>query len=89
MASTASNNPNPAHRHDNIALVASAAAAVAAGVVYKGVWFNVAGSADVVDLSGNLETVTGGIGSCYPLENYGVVTGGGTTLTQGQYLLIY
>jgi hypothetical protein len=88
MASCPHNNSNPAHQHATPALHATTAAAQAAGVIYKCVWFNVAGSLDIVDLAGNKETVVGGIGSNYPMENFGVVTGGGTTLTEGQFVCL-
>lgn len=89
MATCPSNNSNPAHRHDNPALHADTATAIAAGIVYKGIWFSIAGSIDVVDLSGNKKTVTGGVGSVYPCENFGIVTGGGTTLSTTGFLYLF
>lgn len=89
MATSPSNNSNPAHRHDNPSLHATTADAVAAGIVYKAIWFNIAGAVDVVDLAGSKKTVTGSVGSVYPCENYGIVTGGGTTLTTTGFLYLY
>lgn len=82
------NNPHSAKQHSSLALHATDDAAIAAGILYKAVYFNVAGSLDVVDAAGTLETVTGAIGTVYPVQNYGAVTGGGTTLTEGQFLLL-
>lgn len=89
MATCPHNNSHPAHQHNNPTLHATTAAAVAAGIVYKGIWFNIAGALDVVDLAGTLKTVTGGVGSVYPMENYGVVTGGGTTLSTTGFLCLF
>lgn len=88
MASYPQKNANPAEIHDNTALHATTAAALAAAIVYKGVYFNVAGALDIVDLAGNKKTVTGAVGTIYPVQNFGAVTGGGTTLTQSQFLLL-
>ncbi len=79
---------NSAIDHAQPTLHATTAAAIAAAIEYKGVWFNVAGAVDVVSRAGNKLTVTGGIGSVYPVQNFGVVTGGGTTLTNTQFLLL-
>jgi hypothetical protein len=82
-------NSWPARRHDNTALHATTAAALAAAILYKGIYFNATGDLDVVDASGNKETVKGVKGGVYPLQNFGAVTGGGTTLSQSDYLMLY
>jgi hypothetical protein len=81
------NDNIPARRNDNIALHASTAAALAAGIVYQGIYFNATGDLDVVDVTGSKKTVKGVKGGIYPVQNFGPVTGGGTTLTQGDYLM--
>lgn len=81
------NDNNPALGHSQPTLHATAAAAIAAGIKYKGIWFSVAGTVNVVDVrSGEQLSVAGGVGSCYPVQNWGVVTGG--TLTNTQFLLL-
>lgn len=82
-------NSFPARKHLSGTLVADTAAAVAAGVLYKAVYFSVAGGLDIVDFYQNKVTITGGIGTVYPVSNYGAVTGGGTTLTAGQFVFLY
>lgn len=84
----ASGNSNPARKHVAGTLNATTAAAVALGVIYKGVWFNAAGTIDYVDSAGNKVPVTGAVGSCYPTEGYGAVTGGATTLSAGDFNLL-
>ena len=75
------NNSWPARGHNNPTLHATPAAAIAAGIVYKGIYFQATGDVDLVDSKGTLKTVKGIAGVTYPVQNFGVVTGGGTTLT--------
>lgn len=88
-------NSSPAKRHTSAALAPTAAAAKLAcdairpNFRYKAIYFNAAGSLDVIDTYGHVETITGAIGTTYPEANCGVQTGGGTTLTQGQFILLY
>lgn len=96
-------NANPAMKHVAGTLSASAAAALtdtaafattnkyAASSLfrYKAIWFNVAGTLDVVDSAGTKVKVIGGAGSVYPLQNCGAVTGGNTTLANGEFNLLY
>lgn len=96
-------NPNPAFKHVAGVLSASAAAAktdtIAFAVAnkypttndfrYKAIWFNVVGTLDIVDINGTKVKVIGAAGSCYPLQNYGGVTGGNTTLSDGDFNLLY
>ncbi len=77
---------SPATAHTAITFAADAAAAVAAGVLYKALYFGVAGVARVVDANGNEENVTVVVGMVYPVQSYGVVTGGATTVTAGSVL---
>lgn len=96
-------NPNPAMKHVAGTLSASTAAAITdtaafavtnkyantAGFRYKAIWFNVAGTLDVVDSFGTKVKVIGAAGSVCPLQNCGAVTGGNTTLSNGDFNLLY
>jgi hypothetical protein len=90
-------NSFTAKRQLSGALYATVAAAKAALLTiynnphtrYKAIWFNVAGTIDVIDTNDTVVSVTGGVGSIYPLDSYGVRTGGGTTLTAGQFIYLY
>jgi hypothetical protein len=56
---------------------------------YKAIWFNVAGTADVIDAAGTLIKVIAPAGSVYPVQNCGIKTGGNTTVAQGEFVLLY
>lgn len=89
MGQVAYTNNWPAKHHATPALAATAAAAVAAGRLYKAVVFMATGSLDVVDFDGSVETITLPAGSVYPVQNWGAVTGGGTTLIANQFACLY
>lgn len=91
MASTNNiyNNSWPARRHETPALASTAAAAKSTGTLYKAIYFNVAGTADVIDSSGAVEKVIAPAGAIYPVQNFGVQTGGNTTLASGEFVCLY
>ncbi len=73
---TAAQNSYPAVDHLAPSQPANAAAAIALGIVYKGVWFNTPCSLVIVSFVGTSKTITGGVGSLYPCQNFGVLSGG-------------
>ncbi len=83
---TAAQNDYPAVDHAGPTQPSDAAAAIALNIIYKAVWFNTACSLVIVSAKGNSKTITGGIGSCYPCQNYGVLSGG--TVNTDYVLLI-
>lgn len=86
-------NSNPAKRHDTPALLVAVVdpklAANASTQLYKALAWNVDGIADVCDSYGVSKKVITKAGGVYPLENYGVVTGGNTNLIQGDFIALY
>lgn len=70
-----------ARRHEVLTFHASQAAAQAAARVYKALYFAESGTADIVDATGDLISVPVIAGLVYPVQSKGVVTGGGTTVT--------
>jgi len=88
MTSVPFTDSAPAQRHDVIAFAATTAAAIT-GQKYKALYFGASGNADVVDSLGNKETVPVIAGLVYPLQNFGVVTGGGTTVSAGSVLGLF
>lgn len=82
----ASYNSWPAKRHAAPALLASA---LTTGQLYKCLVWNVSGVADVCDAFGTSKKVVTVPGGVYPCQNYGVITGGNTTLSQGDFLGLY
>jgi hypothetical protein len=85
MASRFNFNSWPALKHLSGTLFSDTAAAVANDVIYKAIWFNVAGTLDVVDTGGTKVKVIGSVGSVYPCQSFGAVTGGNTTLSAGDF----
>lgn len=83
------NNSWPARGHSTPALHATTQAALDAGILYKGIVFMADGALDIVDAQGNKETITMPSGAVYPVQNYGAVTGGGTTLTTNQFACLF
>lgn len=79
----------PALRHVAITFAASAAAAVANARIYKSLYFGAAGTARIVDTSGHEESIPVVAGGVYPLQSYGVVTGGATTVAAGSVFGLY
>lgn len=83
------NNSWPARQHDLPALHATTAAAVANNKLYKAVVFMAEGGLDIVDALGTKKTITMPAGAIYPCQNFGAVTGGGTTLTANQFAVLF
>ena len=79
----------PARGHVALAAAATTAAAYANAILYKGVYFNAAVDVDIVSAKQEKVTVKGVKGLVYPVQNYGFVTGGGTTASTGDVLFLY
>lgn len=75
-----------ARRHVTPALLASA---ITTGQLYKGLYWNADGIADVVDSYGATKKIYSVKGGTYPVQSYGVVTGGNTTLSAGDFAGLY
>jgi hypothetical protein len=76
---------NPADNHATPALLASSSSR---GPIYDAIVWNADGIADVLDSHGVLVPVQARIGGVYPVRNYGVVTGGTTDISQGDFICL-
>lgn len=86
--SAPASSSSPATKHIALAVQADAAAAQAAGNVYRALYFGAAGVASIVDLFGHAESVTVVAGTVYPLVNLGLITSG-TTVAVGSVMGLY
>lgn len=76
-----------AFRHAAPAPAANATAI--AGQLYRAIVWNTSAIADVIDSKGTAVKVVTVPGAVYPCQNYGVQTGGNTTVAEGDFVCLY